>query len=89
MRFRHMIRVAKLQQMTWYLRSLGAHDTYRGELRVDGTVLAQCGVSFTPRPTLRVAEPPPGELVAGPLTLRGSPPDPDQVCQDCRDGVAQ
>ena len=70
--------------MSWFLRSLGDHDTHEGELRGDGTVLARCGLSFTPRPTLRVAGPPPGELVAGPLALKGSPPDPAQVCPDCQ-----
>ncbi|MGH3782332.1 MAG: hypothetical protein ACRDRO_17365 [Pseudonocardiaceae bacterium] len=55
--------------LVWYLRSLGDHDTHRGRMRADGTVLACCGLSFTPRPTLRIAGPPPGELVAGPLAL--------------------
>ncbi len=57
---------------TWYLRSLGDHDTHRGELRGDGTVLAHCEASFTPRPTLKVVGPPPGELVTGDLALKGS-----------------
>jgi hypothetical protein len=81
-----MIRIAKLQHMSWYLRSLGDHDTHRGELRGDGTVSARCGVSFTPRPTLRVAGPPPGTLVIGDLALKGNPPDPDQVCPECSSG---
>ena len=72
--------------LSWFPRSLGDHDTHRGKLRGDGTVLAQCGASFIPRPTLQVVGPPPGELVAGPLALRGNPPDPDQVCQVCRSG---
>jgi len=72
--------------VSWFLRSLGDHDTHRGELRGDGTVLARCGAVFTPRPTLRIAGPPPGQLVTGDLALRGNPPDPDQVCQECGHG---
>jgi hypothetical protein len=78
-RFRCAIRIAKLQRMSWYLRSLGDHDTHCGELREDGTVLARCGTSFTPRPTLKVVRPLPVTLVIGGLALRGRPPDPDQV----------
>jgi hypothetical protein len=69
--------------VSWYLRSLGDHDTHRGELNQDGLVLASCGAVFTPRPTLRVVGPPPGELVAAGPALKGSPPDPDQVCREC------
>lgn len=72
--------------MSWFLRSLSDHDTHEGELRGDGTVLAHCGLRFTPRPTLRVAGPSPAELVAGPLALKGSPPDPDQICPVCQRG---
>lgn len=73
--------------MSWYLRSLADYDTHQGELRTDGTVLARCGASFTPRPTLKVVGPPPGTLVTGNLALKGNPPDPEQVCPDCgRDG---
>ena len=39
--------------MSWYLRSLCDHDTHRGELRQDGTVVALCGI--TSRPRLRPA----------------------------------
>ncbi|MGH3538126.1 MAG: hypothetical protein ACRDQJ_07450 [Pseudonocardiaceae bacterium] len=73
--------------LLWFLRSLGDHDTHRGHLRADGTVAARCGLSFTPRPTLRITGQPPGALVAGPLALRGNPPDPDQTCSECRGGV--
>ncbi|MGH3696046.1 MAG: hypothetical protein ACRDRX_18990 [Pseudonocardiaceae bacterium] len=55
----------------WFLRSLGDHDTHHGQLGADGTVLARCGVSFTPRPTLQVVGPPPGELVAAGPALKG------------------
>lgn len=73
--------------MSWYLRSRGDQDTHQGQLRDDGTVLALCGARFTPRPTLRIAGPAPGELVEGPLALKGNPPDPDQVCPECTRGV--
>lgn len=75
--------------LVWYLRSLGDHDTHQGRIRADGTVLACCGLRFTPRPTLRIAGPPPGALVAGPLALRGSPPDLEQVCHECQHGGAR
>lgn len=71
---------------TWYLRSLGEHDTHRGERNQDGVVLADCGVSFTPRPTLRLAGPPPGTLLDADPALTGHPPDPDQVCPACEHG---
>jgi hypothetical protein len=70
----------------WYLRSLGDHDTHRGELNQDGLVLAACGAVFMPRPTLKVVGPPPGELVAAGPALKGNPPDPEQVCQECGHG---
>lgn len=72
--------------MTWYLRSLRDQDTHRGELRGDGTVLAVCGATFRPRPTLTVVGPPPGTLANGPLALKGSPSDPDQTCPQCKCG---
>ncbi len=75
--------------LLWFLRSLGDHDTHHARMRADGTVLARCGLSFTPRPTLRIAGPPPGALVAGPLALRGNPPDPEQICSECRRGGAR
>ncbi len=62
------------KKQAWYLRSLGDHDTHRGELREDGLVLARCGAIFTPRPTLQVVGPPPGELVAAGPALKGIPP---------------
>lgn len=71
----------------WYLRSLSDHDTHRGQLNENGTVLAHCGVNFAPRPTWQVTGPPPGQLTAAGPALRGNPPDPDQVCQDCASGA--
>lgn len=54
----------------------------------DGLVAALCGLSFVPRPTLRVAgQPGDQHLTTGPLALRGSPSDKDQVCPECRGGV--
>ena len=58
--------------MSWYLRSLCDHDTHRGELRKDGTVVALCGVTFRPR-----------LLPAGAVALPGQPPDPAQICPQC------
>ncbi len=81
--------VARGWLVSWYLRSLGDHDTHHGDLRDDGTVVARCGIGFTPRPTLRVAGPPPGRLVIGGFALPGNPPDPDQVCPRCRDEAAR
>lgn len=75
--------------MTWFLRSLGDHDTHQGQLGSDGTVRAVCGAMFRPRPTLRVEGPSPGELVEGPLALRGNPPDPEQICSACQRGGAR
>lgn len=75
--------------LTWYLRSPGDHDTHRGRMRDDGTVLARCGALFTPQPTLTVVGPPPGQLATGGLALPGNPPDPEQVCPQCRGGDAR
>lgn len=75
--------------LAWYLRSLSDADTHKGRLRPDGTVAASCGAQFAPRPTLRVDGPIPGELVEGPLALRGNPPDPEQICQQCQRGGGQ
>jgi hypothetical protein len=74
--------------LSWYLRSLSDHDTHHGSMRHDGTVLARCGASFTPKPTLKVVGPPPGQLVEGPAALRGYPKEPSQVCPECRRGGA-
>jgi hypothetical protein len=75
--------------VTWFLRSLRDHDTHRGLLRDDGTVLAQCGARFSPRPTLRVVGQSPGKLVAAGPALKGNPPDPDQVCPECKRGESR
>lgn len=58
--------------MSWYLRSAADHDTHRGELNPDGTVVAQCGIRFTPRP-----------LPLGRIALPGHPQDRDQICPEC------
>jgi hypothetical protein len=49
----------------------------------DGSVLTLCGQSFTPRPTLRVVGPPPGQLVDGPPELPIAPV-PEQICLACQ-----
>ncbi|HET9258171.1 MAG TPA: hypothetical protein VFO16_23650 [Pseudonocardiaceae bacterium] len=69
--------------LRWYLRSLADHDTHRGWLGGDGAVLALCGASFTPKPTLRVVGEPPGQLVDGPPEL-ALPPFPEQACPECQ-----
>ena len=33
--------------VSWYLRSMGDHDTHRGEQRTGGTVVATCGGSVS------------------------------------------
>lgn len=69
--------------MAWYLRSLADHDTHRGWLGGDGSVLALCGASFIPKPTLRVVGEPPGWLVDGPPELPLAPLA-EQICQACQ-----
>lgn len=59
--------------MSWYLRSVRDRDTHRAEqLRANGTVVAECGVEFMPRP-----------LPFGRIALPGNPLDPDQICPAC------
>ncbi|MGH3771748.1 MAG: hypothetical protein ACRDRW_10185 [Pseudonocardiaceae bacterium] len=58
--------------MTWYLRSIGDHDTHHGELAADGIVTASCGVKFEPR-----------LLPLGRIGLPGRPYDRDQICPAC------
>jgi hypothetical protein len=64
----------------WYLRSLADHDTHRGWLGGDGSVLALCGASFIPKPTVRQVG---QRLVDGFLDL-GVPPVPEQICPSCQ-----
>ncbi|MGH3898773.1 MAG: hypothetical protein ACRDTA_11080 [Pseudonocardiaceae bacterium] len=60
--------------MSWYLRSLGDHDTHRGSYSiVTRSVHSVCGVEFVPR-----------RLLPGGPALPGHPQDPDQVCPQCR-----
>jgi hypothetical protein len=58
---------------TWYLRSISDGDTHCGALH-HGIVVARCGIRFSPSPLPfnRIALPP------------GHPPDPDQICPDCK-----
>ncbi|MGH3844370.1 MAG: hypothetical protein ACRDS0_23425 [Pseudonocardiaceae bacterium] len=60
--------------MSWFLRSMGDHDTHRGALETaNGTVAAACGVRFRPL-----------GLPGNRLSLPAYPPDPEQVCPKCR-----
>jgi len=45
-----MIRIAKLQHMSWYLRSFKDHDTHHVAVLLlwQGAVAADCGVEFRP-----------------------------------------
>ncbi|HET9253781.1 MAG TPA: hypothetical protein VFO16_01085 [Pseudonocardiaceae bacterium] len=70
------------KSLAWYLRSLADHDTHRGWIGTDGSVLALCGAEFIPKPTVRVVGEPPGRLADGPPEL-ALPPLPEQVCPDC------
>jgi hypothetical protein len=58
----------------WYLRSTGDHDTHYGTWSgVTRTVHALCGIEFRP-----AAGDSGGTFVPNP------PPNPDQMCPDCR-----
>jgi hypothetical protein len=55
----------------WYLRSTRDADTHYGQLRLDGTVVADCGARFEPPPIV------PGGLrcpVIRPILTRCAPP---------------
>jgi hypothetical protein len=55
--------------MRWHVRSVADQDTHLG--RRNGTrIHAMCGVEFP--------------ITALTVTLPGLPPDPQQVCPDCR-----
>jgi hypothetical protein len=70
------------KSLRWYLRSLADHDTHRGWMGTGGSVLALCGAEFTPKPTVRLV----GQRLVDGFPDLGSPPVPEQVCPDCRDG---
>ncbi|MGH3823488.1 MAG: hypothetical protein ACRDRA_11765 [Pseudonocardiaceae bacterium] len=59
----------------WFLRSMGDGDTHRGAYSITTrSVHAVCGAEFEPL-----------KLTTGkPILLDGTPPDPDQICLDCR-----
>lgn len=66
------------ERSTWFLRSMDDADTHRGVYSpATRSVHAECGIEFQP---VEVGWPP----KRGPLS--GYPPDPDQVCPQCRDG---
>jgi hypothetical protein len=70
-------RGAVVQPARWFLCSTADRDTHRGRLFDGGTVVADCGVVFTPIKALRDRGP----------VLPGYPPDPDQVCLKCQRGA--
>jgi hypothetical protein len=61
--------------MSWYLRSMGDHQTHRGQYSITTrNVHSACGVEFVPM-----------KLSTGaPIVLVSPRPDPAQVCRDCR-----
>lgn len=59
---------------TWFLKSMGDRDTHRGRYSIaTRSVHAVCGREFEPM----------RRTTGEPITL-ASPPDPAQVCPDCR-----
>lgn len=59
----------------WYLRSMADRDTHRGTYSITTrSVHAVCGAKFQP---LKLTN-------GAPIVLKGNPPDPAQVCLDCR-----
>ena len=65
--------------MSWYLRSTADQDTHRASgLCADGTVAAECGLEFAPRP-----------LPLGGMELPGHPQDRDQICPERKPVVAR
>jgi hypothetical protein len=68
----------------WYLRSLADHDTHRGWLGTDGSVLALCGAEFIPKPTVRQV----GQRLVDGFPDLGVPPVPEQVCPYCQEKAA-
>lgn len=60
----------------WFVRSMADGDTHRGVYSpATRSVHARCGIEFQPLP---IGWPP----KLGPLP--GNPPDPQQVCPNCR-----
>jgi hypothetical protein len=58
----------------WFIRSMGDGETHCGRyLIATRSAFAMCGIEFVP---LR--------LPFGRLALVGNPPDPEQVCPQCR-----
>jgi hypothetical protein len=57
----------------WYLRTHTDGDTHRGILADTGIVTTDCGIHF-----------PPQRLAIRAFAFRGYPPDPDQVCPQCK-----
>jgi hypothetical protein len=60
----------------WYLRSIGDADTHRGTYSIaTRSVQALCGAEFQPLT----------RTTGAPIVLVGAPPDPDQICQTCKE----
>lgn len=59
----------------WYLRSMGDADTHTGTYSIaTHSVHAVCGAEFVPLKRTNGA----------PIVLAPIPPDPDQVCPECK-----
>ena len=64
----------------WFLRSMSDRDTHRGIYSITTrSVHALCGAEFEPLKRTN----------GTPIVLSPAPPDPDQVCQECRGGGAR
>lgn len=70
--------------MSWFLWSFADGGHASGTWRADGSVLAVCGVVFTPLRWLEISGPPPGRLVDTEPALPGAPSDPAQACPQCK-----
>lgn len=65
--------------MNWFLRSMGDRDTHCGTYSIaTRSVHAACGAEFQPLTLTNGA----------PIVLAPSPPDPDQICPQCKRGGA-
>lgn len=66
-----------MSRSAWFLRSLADRDTHRGDYSiVTRSVHAVCGIEFEPLKRTNGA----------PIVLVPFPPDPQQVCPECKRG---
>jgi hypothetical protein len=70
--------------MRWYVRSAGHRDAHHGALAMNGTVLARCGLTFTPQPDLFEPGPlwpraPANPAPCRPTCLATSPREPTEA----------